>query len=124
MLAQTQIASTQELKSCFTQMVEEMKDMKIQMTKLNTTLAIQEHGKLPAQPLIHQKGQHMAQTSSSADTNFKEVNAITTRSGQSTVSPLTKTTSTSMPAPDDDVPISTPVKAPFPQALKSTGKSW
>ena len=78
MLAQTQIASTQELKSCFTQMVEEMKDMKIQMTKLNTTLAIQEHGRLPAQPLIHKKGQHMAQASTSADTNFKEVKAIST----------------------------------------------
>ncbi|XP_062075040.1 uncharacterized protein LOC133779053 [Humulus lupulus] len=105
-----------------TQMVEEMKDMKSQMTKLNIYLAIQECGRLPVQPLIHQKGKHMAETSTSTDTNLKEVNAITTQSVQTTVSPLTKTTSTSMPTPDVDVPISIPLKAHFHQALKSIRK--
>ncbi|XP_060959305.1 uncharacterized protein LOC133030544 [Cannabis sativa] len=111
-----------EFRTYFAQVIEELKDIKIQLTKLNDSSAIQERGKLPAQPLITPKGQHMAQTSTSSESNLKEVNAITTRSGQSTVSPLPKTTSVPMPAPDAKMPQNPPVKVPFPQALKSTKK--
>ncbi|XP_060973999.1 uncharacterized protein LOC133039182 [Cannabis sativa] len=111
-----------EFRTYFAQVIEELKDIKIQLTKLNDSSAIQERGKLPAQPLITPKGQHMAQTSTSSKSNLKKVNAITTRSGQSTVSPLPKTTSVPMPAPDAKMPQNPPVKVPFPQALKSTKK--
>ncbi|XP_060972545.1 uncharacterized protein LOC115717791 [Cannabis sativa] len=117
-LAESQL----EFRTYFTQVIEELKDIKIQITKLNDSSVIQERGKLPAQPLITPKGQHMAQTSAPSESNLKGVNAITTRSGESTVSPLPKTTSVPMPAPDADVPQNLPVKVPFPQALKSTGK--
>ncbi|ERN04751.1 hypothetical protein AMTR_s03469p00001530 [Amborella trichopoda] len=99
-LAESQL----EFRTYFTQVIEELKDIKIQITKLNDSSVIQERGKLPAQPLITPKGQHMAQTSAPSESNLKGVNAITTRSGQSTVSPLPKTTSVPMPAPDVDVP--------------------
>ncbi|KAM6543101.1 hypothetical protein CsatB_007548 [Cannabis sativa] len=111
-----------EFKTYFTQVIEELQDIKIQITKLNDSSVIQERGKLPAQPQITPKGQHMAQTSASLESNLKGFNSITTRSGQSTVSPLPKTTSVPMPALDADVPQNLPVKAPFPQALKSIGK--
>ena len=93
--------------------------MKSQMTKLTNTLSIQERGKLPAQPYVHQKGQHMAQASTSSNENLKEVNAVTTRSGQN-IDPQPTTT----PMPVSDAPVSNniPVKVPFPQALKSNRK--
>ncbi|XP_060968410.1 uncharacterized protein LOC133035970 [Cannabis sativa] len=111
-----------EFRTYFAQVIEELKDIKIQLTNLNDSSAIQERGKLPAQPLITPKGQHMAQTSTSLESNLKGVNAITTRSGQSTVSQLPKTTSVPMPAPDANMPQNPPVKVPFPQALKSSRK--
>ncbi|KAM6554212.1 hypothetical protein CsatB_014974 [Cannabis sativa] len=111
-----------EFRTYFAQVIEELKDIKIQLTKLNDSSAIQERGKLPAQPLITPKGQHMTQTSNSSESNLKGVNAITTRSCQSTVSPSPKTTSVPMPTPNADVPQNLPVKVPFPQALKSTRK--
>ncbi|XP_020522091.1 uncharacterized protein LOC18432918, partial [Amborella trichopoda] len=79
-LAESQL----EFRTYFTQVIEELKDIKIQITKLNDSSVIQERGKLPAQPLITPKGQHMAQTSAPSESNLKGVNAITTRSGQST----------------------------------------
>ncbi|KAM6580962.1 hypothetical protein CsatA_004736 [Cannabis sativa] len=111
-----------EFRTYFAQVIEELKDIKIQLTKLNDSSAIQERGKLPAQPLLTAKGQHMAQTSTSLESNPKGVNAITTRSGQRTVSPLPKTTSVPMPAPNANMPQNLPVKVPFPQALKSSRK--
>ncbi|XP_060969672.1 uncharacterized protein LOC133036914 [Cannabis sativa] len=82
-LAESQL----EFRTYFTQVIEELKDIKIQITKLNDSSVIQERGKLPAQPLITPKGQHMAQTSAPSESNLKGVNAITTRSGQSTQVP-------------------------------------
>ncbi|XP_060965270.1 uncharacterized protein LOC133034238 [Cannabis sativa] len=76
-LAESQL----EFRTYFTQVIEELKDIKIQITKLNDSSVIQERGKLPAQPLITPKGQHMAQTSAPSESNLKGVNAITTRSG-------------------------------------------
>ncbi|GMN20766.1 hypothetical protein TIFTF001_050071 [Ficus carica] len=80
MEAQTRM--NQKFESLFTQMVEESKEMKSQITKLTGALAVQERGKFPSQAQSNLTGQHMAQTSNSEGRNIKEVNAITTRSGK------------------------------------------
>lgn len=64
------------------QLVEENKEIKNYASKLTITLAIGEHGKFSAQAQSNPQGQHMAQTLGSGETNFKDVNAITTRSGK------------------------------------------
>lgn len=89
------------------------------MTKLNNTLSTQEHVLLPAQPVIHQKGQNMAQASTLSNETLKEVNAMTTRSGHNLDS---KPTTMPTPISDANVPKSIPVKVPFPQALQSSRK--
>ncbi|GMN30237.1 hypothetical protein TIFTF001_046412 [Ficus carica] len=93
MEAQTRM--NQKFESLFTQMVEESKEMKSQITKLTGALAVQERGKFPSQAQSNLTGQHMAQTSNSEGRNIKEVNAITTRSGKSLDEP-SRTTVTSI----------------------------
>ena len=75
---EAQNKTNQKFESLFTQMVEESKEMKSQISKLTGALAIQEHGKFPSQAQSVPKRQHMAQTSNSEKQNIKEVNAITT----------------------------------------------
>ncbi|XP_022892007.1 uncharacterized protein LOC111406875 [Olea europaea var. sylvestris] len=60
-------------------LVEENKEIKNHMSKLTNALAVGEHEKFSAQAQPNPKRQHMVQTSRSKETNFKEVNAITTR---------------------------------------------
>ncbi|GMN65531.1 hypothetical protein TIFTF001_034610, partial [Ficus carica] len=80
MEAQTRM--NQKFESLFTQMVEESKEMKSQITKLTGALAVQERGKFLSQAQSNPTGQHMAQTANSEGRNIKEVNAITTHSGK------------------------------------------
>ncbi|GMN30803.1 hypothetical protein TIFTF001_046455 [Ficus carica] len=71
MEAQTRM--NQKFESLFTQMVEESKEMKSQITKLTGALAVQERGKFPSQAQSNLTGQHMAQTSNSEGRNIKEI---------------------------------------------------
>ena len=66
----------------------------------------------------------MAQTSCLDDQNVKEVNAISTRSGKIMEETSTSATTSSSKevVPEKDEPTNVPVKVPFPQALRSTGK--
>ena len=66
----------------------------------------------------------MAQTSCLDNQNVKEVNAISTRSGKIMEEPSTSATTSSSKevVPDKDEPTNVPVKVPFPQALRPTGK--
>jgi len=122
MEAQSKI--NQKFESMFTQMVEESKEVKSQITKLTGALAVQERGRFPSQAQSNPKGQHMAQTSCLDDQNVKEVNAISTRSGKIMEETSTSATTSSSKevVPDKDEPTNVPVKVPFPQALRPTGK--
>ncbi|GMN49636.1 hypothetical protein TIFTF001_018797 [Ficus carica] len=116
MEAQTRM--NQKFESLFTQMVEESKEMKSQITKLTGALAVQERGKFPSQAQSNLTGQHMAQTSNSEGRNIKEVNAITTRSGKSLDEP-SRTTVTSIP-----VPVSWPTTLPSIKIHKAEEPSF
>ncbi|GMN32869.1 hypothetical protein TIFTF001_034595, partial [Ficus carica] len=70
MEAQTRM--NQKFESLFTQMVEESKEMKSQITKLTGALAVQERGKFLSQAQSNPTGQHMAQTANSEGRNIKE----------------------------------------------------
>ncbi|XP_024032297.1 uncharacterized protein LOC112094831 [Morus notabilis] len=72
--------TNQRVDSMLTQLVEENKEIKSQITKLAEALIVQERGKFPSQAQSNLRGQHMAQTSNSEGQNIKEVNAISTRS--------------------------------------------
>ena len=65
-----------------TQMVEDQKEMKSQITKLTRTLTIQEQGKFPSKPQSNPKGQHTVEISSTDLQKIKGMNAITTQSGK------------------------------------------
>ena len=121
---EAQNKTNQKFESLFTQMAEESKEMKSQITKLTGTLAVQERGRFPSQPQSIPKGQHMAQTSSSEDQNVKEVNAISTRSGKVLETPSSSdaTSKSQELAPTKDEPTNIPVQVPFPQALRPAGK--
>ncbi|XP_024025847.1 uncharacterized protein LOC112092877 [Morus notabilis] len=105
-------------------MMEESKEMKSQIMKLTRALAIQERSKFHSQAQSNSKGQHMAQTSCPDDQSIKEVNAISTRSGKIMEGSLTSVTTSSSKevVPKKDEPMNVPVKVPFFQALRPTGK--
>ncbi|XP_062113674.1 uncharacterized protein LOC133824717 [Humulus lupulus] len=105
------------------QMMEEIKDMKSQFSKLTGSLVNSERGKLPSQPQFNTQGQHMAQTSNSNDQNVKEANAITTRSGKALEDPPIPNTTSKFPnVVSESVPSNASAKVPFPQALRPAGK--
>ena len=120
---ETQTKMNQKFESLITQIVEESKEMKSQITKLTSALASHERGKFPSQAQPTQKGQHMAETTNSDDPNVKGVNAITTRTGK-VVEPSTSNAKASAVTPErtEPTPADLPIKVPFPQALKSKGK--
>ncbi|GMN58159.1 hypothetical protein TIFTF001_027260 [Ficus carica] len=72
---EAQTKTNQKLESLFMQMVEESKEMKSQITKLTSALAVQERGKFPSQAQSNSKGQHMAQTSNSEGQNIYELHS-------------------------------------------------
>ncbi|XP_062114286.1 uncharacterized protein LOC133825345 [Humulus lupulus] len=105
------------------QMMEEIKEMKSQFSKLTGSLVNSERGKLPSQPQFNTQGQNMAQTSNSNDQNVKEANAITTRSGKALEDPpIPNTTSKFTNVVSESVPSNASAKVPFPQALRPAGK--
>ncbi|GKU94734.1 hypothetical protein SLEP1_g8180 [Rubroshorea leprosula] len=117
---EAQTKTNQKFDSILTQVVEENKDIKSQLTKLTNALTIQERGKIPSQPQANPKILHLVQESTSNSENIQGVNAITTRTGK-VIEPLQKSpklkdaTPSSREEPEKEVPI----RVPFPQALKS-----
>ncbi|XP_062113915.1 uncharacterized protein LOC133824912 [Humulus lupulus] len=105
------------------QMMEEIKEIKSQFSKLTGSLVISERGKLPSQHQFNTQGQHMAQTSNCDDQNVKQANAITTRSGKALEDPPIPTTTSKSPnVVSESVPSNASAKVPFPQALRLVGK--
>ncbi|XP_022861772.1 uncharacterized protein LOC111382129 [Olea europaea var. sylvestris] len=119
--------TNQKFETMISQVVEEKKEIKNHMSKLTNALAVGEREKFPAQAQPNPKGQHMAQTSGSEETSFKEANVITTRSGkvvEPTPSPRENGKEPSEPnesSPSEEV-VENLARIPFPQALKSTSK--
>ena len=60
---ETQGKTNQKFESVLTQVVEENKEIKSQISKLTSALTVQERGRFPSQPQSNPKGQHMAQAS-------------------------------------------------------------
>ena len=114
----------QRVDSMLTQLVEENKEIKSQITKLTEALTVQERGRFPSQAQSNLRGQNMAQTSNPEGQNIKEVNVINTRSGKNADTPSTSTTTLSNEelAQEKEEPTKIPVKVPFPQALRPAGK--
>ncbi|XP_024027996.1 uncharacterized protein LOC112093551 [Morus notabilis] len=120
----TQNKTNQRVDSMLTQLVEENKEIKSQITKLTEALTVQKRGRFPSQVQSNLRGQHMAQTSNSEGQNIKEVNAISTQSGMNFDTPTTSTTTSTNEesAQEKEEPTKIPVKVPFPQALRPAGK--
>ena len=124
---EVQNKTNQKFEAILTQVVEDQKKMKSQITKLTSALTIQERGKFPSQPQSNPKGQHMAKTLSTNSQNIKGVNAITTWSGKILKEPYlpnfpnntTATSSTTENVPPQQTEKKPPVQVPFPQALKT-----
>ncbi|GKV26915.1 hypothetical protein SLEP1_g36129 [Rubroshorea leprosula] len=124
---EAQTKTNQKFDSILTQVVEENKDIKSQLTKLTNALTIQERGKIPSQPQANPKNLHLVQESTSNSENIQGVNAITTRTGK-VIEPLQKSPKLKDATPssrEDDLleepEKEVPIRVPFPQALQ-TGK--
>ena len=118
---ETQSKTNQKFESLIMQVVEENKEIKSHISKIMSSLSVNERVKFPSQAQSAPQGQHMAQK------NLKEVNAIKTRSGKSLHIPTTdkqedveeEQSNDSTEFPKDAEVIKSLVKVPFPQALKS-----
>ncbi|XP_038978648.1 uncharacterized protein LOC120108978 [Phoenix dactylifera] len=125
---EAQNKTNQKFESMITQVVEENKEIRSQVSKLISALTVNERGKFPSQAQPNPQGQHMAQTSNPDRQHLKEVNSITTRSGKVIERvPKPKDTQEKLSSDVVDVPreeeiVKSPVRVPFPQALKSTSR--
>ncbi|GKV10508.1 hypothetical protein SLEP1_g21858 [Rubroshorea leprosula] len=122
---EAQNKTNQRFDSILTQVVEENKDIKSQLTKLTNALTIQERGKIPSQPQANPKNLHLVQESTSNSKNIQGVNAITTCIGK-VIEPLQKSPKLKDATPssrEDDLleepEKEVPIRVPFPQALKT-----
>lgn len=117
--------TNQKFESLITQVVEENKEIKSQVSKLMSSLSVNEQGKFPSQAQSTPHGQHMAQE------NLKDVNAIVTCSGKSLHIPTTNKSedvekdqdSSDAKLPKEPEVTKSPMKVPFPQALKSSRRT-
>ncbi|XP_022841998.1 uncharacterized protein LOC111365694 [Olea europaea var. sylvestris] len=98
------------------------------MSKLTNALAVGERVKFSSQAQLNPRRQHLAQTLGSGESNLREINAITNRSGK-VIEPILKPKenekvpdNTEESTPSKEV-VKNPSRVPFPQALKSTSKS-
>ncbi|XP_022855599.1 uncharacterized protein LOC111376835 [Olea europaea var. sylvestris] len=110
------------------QLVEENKEIKNHVSKLTNALTVWEREKFLVQAQPNPRGQHMAQTFGVGESNLREVNAITTRSGK-VIEPTPKPredkkdpSNSEESTPSEEV-VENPSRVPFPQALKSISKS-
>ncbi|XP_057982368.1 uncharacterized protein LOC131167588 [Malania oleifera] len=117
--------TNQKFESLITQVVEEKKEIKSQVSKLISSLSVNERGKFPSQAQSEPHGQHTAQE------NLKDVNVIVTRSSKSLHIPTTnKSEDVEKNQDSSDAELTKEpevtkslVKVPFPQALKSSKRT-
>ncbi|XP_024021735.1 uncharacterized protein LOC112091707 [Morus notabilis] len=112
--------TNQKVDSMLTQLVEENKEIKSQITKLTEALTVQERGRFPSQAQSNLRGQHMAQTSNSEGQNIKEINPISTRSAKNLDTPSTSTTTLSNEesAQEKEDPTKIPINLPLLHVIK------
>uniref|UniRef100_A0A2N9FX66 Integrase catalytic domain-containing protein n=1 Tax=Fagus sylvatica TaxID=28930 RepID=A0A2N9FX66_FAGSY len=104
-------------------LVEDNKEFRSHLSKLITTLSINEKGKFPSQAHIPH-GQYMAQGSQNK-LNNEYVNVVTTRSGKTVVTPPVEEQTENrdnIEEPTINEPVRRPIYVPFPQALKTSRK--
>uniref|UniRef100_A0A2N9HV16 Reverse transcriptase/retrotransposon-derived protein RNase H-like domain-containing protein n=1 Tax=Fagus sylvatica TaxID=28930 RepID=A0A2N9HV16_FAGSY len=104
-------------------LVEDNKEFRSHISKLTTTLSVNEKGKFPSQAHIPY-GQYMAQGSQDKPNN-EHINVVTTRSGKTVVTPSVEEQTENrdnIEEPTINEPIRRPISVPFPQALKTSRK--
>uniref|UniRef100_A0A2N9G390 RNA-directed DNA polymerase n=1 Tax=Fagus sylvatica TaxID=28930 RepID=A0A2N9G390_FAGSY len=116
-------ATIQKHDAILNRLVEDNKEFRSHLSKLTTTLSINEKGKFPSQPHIPH-GQYMAQGSQDKPNN-EHINVVTTRSGKTVVTPPVEEQTENrdnIEEPTINEPVRRPISVPFPQALKTSRK--
>uniref|UniRef100_A0A2N9FL78 RNA-directed DNA polymerase n=1 Tax=Fagus sylvatica TaxID=28930 RepID=A0A2N9FL78_FAGSY len=116
-------ATIQKHDAILNRLVEDNKEFRSHLSKLTTTLSVNEKGKFPSQAHIPH-GQYMAQGSQDKPNN-EHVNVVTTRSGKTVVTPPVEEQTENrdnIEEPTINEPIRRPISVPFPQALKTSRK--
>ncbi|PON42471.1 hypothetical protein TorRG33x02_335760, partial [Trema orientale] len=112
---EAQNKTNQNFESVLTQVADESKEIKSQITNLTSALTIQERGRFLSQPYSNPKGQHIGQTSTAEQQNLKDVNAITTQSRKvlnEPTLPPSNTNATILSNTEDIPPQGTEKKSP------------
>jgi hypothetical protein len=116
-------ATIQKHDAILNRLVEDNKEFRSHLSKLTTTLSVNEKGKFPSQAHIPH-GQYMAQGSQDKPNN-EHVNIVTTRSGKTVVTPPVEEqieNRDNIEEPTINEPVRRPISVPFPQALKTSRK--
>ena len=116
-------AFNQKYDAILNRFVEDNMDFRSHLSKLTTTLSINEKGKFPSQAHIPH-GQYMAQGSQDKHNN-EHVNVVTTRSGKTMVTPPVEEqteNSDNIDEPTITESVKRPIFVSFPQALKTSRK--
>uniref|UniRef100_A0A2N9FCS6 RNA-directed DNA polymerase n=1 Tax=Fagus sylvatica TaxID=28930 RepID=A0A2N9FCS6_FAGSY len=116
-------ATIQKHDAILNRLVEDNKEFRSHLSKLTTTLSVNEKGKFPSQAHIPH-GQYMAQGSQDKPNN-EHVNVVTTRSGKTVVTPPVEEQTENrdnIEEPTINEPVRRPISVPFPQALKTSRK--
>uniref|UniRef100_A0A2N9ELE6 Retrotransposon gag domain-containing protein n=1 Tax=Fagus sylvatica TaxID=28930 RepID=A0A2N9ELE6_FAGSY len=116
-------ATIQKHDAILNRLVEDNKEFRSHLSKLTTTLSVNEKGKFPSQAHIPH-GQYMAQGSQDK-LNNEHINVVTTRSGKTVVTtPVEEQTENrdNIEEPTINEPVRRPISVPFPQALKTSRK--
>uniref|UniRef100_A0A2N9HMW5 RNA-directed DNA polymerase n=1 Tax=Fagus sylvatica TaxID=28930 RepID=A0A2N9HMW5_FAGSY len=116
-------ATIQKHDAILNRLVEDNKEFRSHLSKLTTTLSVNEKGKFPSQAHIPH-GQYMAQGSQDKPNN-EHVNVVTTQSGKTVVTlPVEEQTENRDNIEELIInePVRRPISVPFPQALKTSRK--
>jgi hypothetical protein len=116
-------ATIQKHDAILNRLVEDNKEFRSHLSKLTTTLSVNEKGKFPSQAHIPHS-QYMAQGSQDKPNN-EHVNVVTTRSGKTVVTPPVEEQTENrdnIEEPTINEPVRRPISVPFPQALKTSRK--
>jgi hypothetical protein len=116
-------ATIQKHDAILNRLVEDNKEFRSHLSKLTTTLSVNEKGKFSSQAHIPH-GQYMAQSSQDKPNN-EYVNVVTTRSGKTVVTPPVEEQTENrdnIEEPTINEPVRRPIFVPFLQALKTSRK--
>ena len=119
-------ATIQKHDAILNRLVEDSKEFMSHLSKLTTTLVVNDKGKFSSQAHIPH-GQYMAQGSQGSQDkpNNEHINVVTTRSGKTVVTPPVKEQTENRDNIDEltiNEPFRKPIYVPFPQALKTSRK--